>query len=447
MRGGLQGEDKACFVGGRSSLYWWLYPSRVAFFLLIPIYLGCIAFTASDYALYKQYEVFLTAGPIWLGLAGLVVFALSSFCAEFGIRHRPTPLLFDSGTLRAILAGLYVATLIAYAIFLFPILFNPQLIAELYGGSIGAMAELRETLTRIPGVTSLMTLQSLCVVLHVAYRRVTGSRLPYVYHLLLAAVVVFCLLRAWLWSERLALIELAIPAALVAIGYPGRPRKPLLAAAPALGFLVIFGLFCAGEYFRSWQFYRAYWDDSFFAFAWARFIGYYATALNNGAMLLSTTEPGYLPFFTAPWYYSLPGRQLLEAPAAMAPGASIDAMPPIEALAHLLNAHANPEFNNPSGLFMPFVDFGPVGGLLCWMLLGTACGLLFRSFANLRAHGLILFPVWYVGILEILRLLYWSEPRFFPVLAVACLLAVYFELKASQSRRLGAARRLVSRPQ
>ena len=370
----------------------------------------------------------------WLGLAGLVAFAIGSFCAELGAQSDRKRLEVESHDLRVVLAWLYALTLLAYAIFLFPVLLSPQLVVELYDGSTTAAYTLRSTLERIPGVTTLSTLQSLCVVLHLLHRRITGRGLPGIYQVLLTALVVACLLRAWLWSERLALIELAVPAALVGVAFPGKRRTLLLAASPVLGLLVVFALFCGGEYFRSWQYYRASWGDSFMSFAWVRFVGYYATALNNGALLYSMSEQGYLPLHTAVWFYKLPFWEAL----------GVGFPPPDDFAKGMLTAYGNLEFNNTSGLFQPFLDFGPIGGALCWAGLGVGSGLLLKLFAGSRLLGLILYPVWYVGILEILRIFYWGESRFFPVLMVACLVTAYLCSRANHARRFKVAKLLIS---
>jgi hypothetical protein len=423
-------------------VYWWLYPSRIAVFILMPIYLGCSDFDAADYLLYRQHNIFLTGDRVWLGLTGLAAFAISSFCAEFGADGKDRQIQIDTHALSVVLAWLYVITLFAYAIFLFPIILNPHVVTELATGSANAASMLRDTLERIPGVTTLSTLQSLCVVLHLLHRRITGSSLPRIFQFSFAAVVVACLLRAWLWSERLAALELVVPIAILAIGWPGGRRKLLLTASPLFGLLVVFGLFCAGEYFRSWQFYRATWHGSFVAFAWARFVGYYATALNNGALCYAMTDRPYFPLGTALWFYKLPIWPVLQI--SFPPEITGALLTTPNTTQALLRTYANVEFNNTSGIFQPFLDYGPIGGVLCWTALGSASGWLFKSFANSRASGLILFPVWYIGVLEILRIFYWGESRFFPVIVSGLLIAAYFGMKAERAQRYRAAKAMLS---
>jgi hypothetical protein len=109
------------------------------------------------------------------------------------------------------------------------------------------MYTLRETLNRIAGVTSLVNLQSLVVALVCAYRPLTGRRLPQPYRRLIVVLAILCVLRAWLWSERLALIELALPLTVATFAKPtsgqgARLIRPL-AFAPLLGLVAVFAIF------------------------------------------------------------------------------------------------------------------------------------------------------------------------------------------------------------
>jgi hypothetical protein len=275
------------------------------------------------------------------------------------------------------------------------------------------MYEMRDILNRIPGITTFMTLQSLCVVLHVSYTRLTNYPTPKFLRLPMIALIIACILRAWLWSERLAILELIIPVAIIRFSpFEGR-KQNWRVVAPLIGAIVVFGIFCADEYFRSWQYYKLNSDYSFFEFAWVRFAGYYATALNNGASVFSLQTPYYQPFMTAGWFYSLPVWSFL--------GTITQGDPAIDSLMEL---YLNPEFNNWGGIFMPYVDYGVILGTGCWMVLGSVSGILFNSFAFLRVPGLIIYPVWYIGILEMLGIFYWADSRFFLVLIGSLLLAL-----------------------
>jgi len=72
----------------------------------------------------------------------------------------------------------------------------------------------------------------------------------------------------------------------------------VLRAAPALGYSALLVVFGISEYFRSWVNFYADRDMSFWGFVSNRLLGYYVTALNNGALLAQRIDPTGAPFFT-----------------------------------------------------------------------------------------------------------------------------------------------------
>jgi hypothetical protein len=205
-----------------------------------------------------------------------------------------------------------------------------------------------------------------------------------------------------------------------------------LTLAPIAGAAALFAVFMVGEYFRSWQHYQHTFAGGFSEFIAVRLSGYYATALNNGAALLTLLDPFGAPTNTAQWFYKFPLWP------AIAPGWAFD---PFD-VTSFLEAYLNPEFNNMSGLFLPLADFGPMLGIVCWMGLGTVTGLIFNSFAMHRMTGLMLYPVWFTGLIEMLRVFYWGETRFFPVLFGALVLAAYLNRRPRTSEVEATAGRL-----
>jgi len=407
----------------RTAYYWWSRPSRFVLFLLLPIYLYCGSMGEAFYALYGHRGKYLVDECFILGAIALLAFVVGAACTEGGAVRQRAPGWVRPGRARTALAALYFAVLGAYAIFLYPITLRPGIVLEHLRGSHETMVTLRLILNRVPGVTSFVALQSLCIVLSLHYRQLTGQRLPGVYRVLFVGVVIACVLRAWLWSERLALIEILVPAAIARYAFIQETRSHLASClmnlAPVAGFAIIFVLFCIGEYSRSWQYYKDYLPYTFLEFSWNRFIGYFATALQNGALAYKVYPTEYFPFMTASWFYKIP---FFKSETEFDQG-------------EFLAVYLNPEFNNMSGVFMAMRDFGPVLGIACWILIGMLSGSIYRSFATGQLPGLLLYPVWFVGIAEILRVFYWGDSRFFPVLLIGPLVVYY----------LGASMRIVQR--
>lgn len=398
-------------------LYWWTYPSRVALFVMLPIFLACATLGEADFAVYKHSHKFLSGDVVHLGMAVIIGFAVFSFLFEprraLPDIARPIP----AAALDRAIAVIATLVVFAYVVFLSPLLFRPQLMLEHMQGSSTAMYTLRETLNRVPGVTSFMALQSLLAVLIVCYTHLTGQERPRILRWLLVAVAICCVLRSWLWSERLATIELFLPIMLLTFArispaWSERPLRPF-AFAPAAGFVALLAVFTLGEYFRSWQTYQHVFPGTFADFIAVRFAGYYATALNNGAALVTLADPFYAPVMTGDWLAKFPLADLQSRAST-----NFEAM-------QFLDAYLNPELNNMSGIFLPIADFGPVFGILAWCALGALSGWLLRSAASGCIAGLLFYPVWFTGVIEMLRVFYWGETRFFPVVLGALALTWY----------------------
>jgi hypothetical protein len=130
----------------------------------------------------------------------------------------------------------------------------------------------------------------------------------------LTALLALALVRALFFSERLAIIELVVPAAIVVfrLRFIGRALPPLvsrgLQLAPLAGVVSLFVFFGSFEYFRSWRYYEDKFD-SYAEFTLWRITGYYTTAHNNGAMALSTQPQYPLPYSTWRALWSVPGLE------------------------------------------------------------------------------------------------------------------------------------------
>jgi hypothetical protein len=238
----------------------------------------------------------------------------------------------------------------------------------------------------------------------------------------LALLLVLALLRAFLLSERLAILELLVP--LLAIGtlrasvHARRAVRLRVRLAPAVLLPALLGVFGLFEYARSWQFYSAHGGTSFWDFAVVRFAGYYATAYNNAAIVEAHgTFPGRLPFWVVELLWTAPGAAQLDLYQRLSGGDAGRAFH--EAIAQ----HGNPEFNNPGGLGVPFIDLGPVGGLLFLLGLGVVCGWCWRSLRAGHPAGMLLYPVLLTGLFELPRYLYLTQGRVLPALVVLVLVA------------------------
>ncbi|HEY3740742.1 MAG TPA: oligosaccharide repeat unit polymerase, partial [Bryobacteraceae bacterium] len=280
-------------------------------------------------------------------------------------------------------------------------------------GEKGAASQMKEVyLGTISGVTTLTQLGIVAIVLGVMIGVAQGwrkVRWPMTVLLMLAVV------RALMNSERLAIIELAIPFLVLGLRlavfesprFTGRLRT-LLRFVPLAGAGLVLGLFSLFEYFRSWSSYYAGGPQGFWPFAGLRLLGYYVTALNNGALMVARIDPVWAPFASLHFLWRFPVISSLTQ--AIYPSLKLDNID-WDPYMQILDREANPEFNNSSALLPPVVDFGFAGALLFWLAAGLLCGLLYRWYVDGKIGGLLFYPVFFTGIIETTRIMYWGEGR------------------------------------
>ena len=308
---------------------------------------------------------------------------------------------------------------------------NVSVLADVLAGKHLVLYGIRmHYLENIPGITTCTQFAVAAAVLGPLAATQLGWRKIWKWLFLLFVLAV---LRAILNTERLSIVEMAVPMSvilvtrfLIPLGRSRRWLRASIKAAPIAGVALLFVIFAAFEYFRSWA--SFYSDDGipFWEFAASRLIGYYVTAFNNGAYLFDRlSAPMGVPYFTAEFIWRFPFlRDLTESvwPTFQLSRNYFD----------LLQSGANAEFNNGGGLFGPLVDFGPMGAVLYWLVTGVVCGAIYRGFKRGSAWGLCLYPVLYLGILDVPRGLYWAGGRAVPQI---CFLALSGFLLAIQQRR------------
>lgn len=266
----------------------------------------------------------------------------------------------------------------------------------------------------LPGVTTL-TQVAIGTVIIGAVLAAHGQ-----WHLIrirMSLVLLYSLAAAFLLSSRLVLIELVLPICLVYLRWriadhsTTRHLRVLTALFP-LSLVLLYLVFAMFEYFRSWlnvQFIayeiREY---GFLAYAALLLLGYYATSLNNGALLIQTVGTLPAPYFILEWFWRFPVvNQFVSYNQLFGRDMDLE-------YRSMLEQSANASLNNPSGVFLPFVDLGIVGGLVFWLVAGITASFLYRGFRLGHVSGLLLYPYFFIGLLEAPRILYWTLGREFP---------------------------------
>jgi hypothetical protein len=415
--------------GDKVALYWWARPHVFALVFLIPVFVVCAFLPDEVFLIWRHAQNFITQSAFLVGLSALAIFAFGAWLASnvpvigqraYGVAAgRCISRRHYRGLLYFVL-GICVA---AYVLLLGPALQDPAVIARFLNEDIDP-EQMRAMLNRVPGVTSLVNLGALYVTLLLLQPTLTGVPLSRVDKLMCGVFFILVILRVLLWSERLAMLEIVIPVAIIHLA-PMHRSRVLIATFPLVGIVVLTLFFGVTEYFRSWAHFYRETGISLTDFVLSRTFGYYATALNNGAVIFTTFDPLWVPYNTAEWFFKFP---LLNESADYEANYEF-----VERHKIALPSFTNPEFTNTSGLFAPINDLGPAMGLAVWLVIGVVSGLLYRGYTERRLLALLLFPSWMNGVYEVLRVFYWGGPRYFPVLVF--LVFAYWFLLNSPVRR------------
>lgn len=411
---------------------WWLHPNFSVLLLGLPLLLIAYLTPESSYLTLYRTQKYLDPEFVVVGLIVYLSFIIGSFFAA-GTDAEPQGrdiVLYC----RWFVWPLFFVTVFGYLIWFASGVISAGGIGPLLGalsfqfsGVPGATDYVKFVLFRtIPGVTTLTQVGVLYAPVE-ALLWVRGGSDRRLALLRFSLIVVLAFLRAVVISERLAVLEIIVPVFVVlatAAQLKGRFRS-FIRVAPLFIGLGAFVLFSFGEYFRSWAFYHTIYAGSYLRFAAERFLGYYTTALNNAAVVYYHEPPHPLRFtFNDLFEFPIVGNFISKAYEYA--GGRV-----WENSLNVLGIYANPEFNNVPMIGLLLNEASVFLAPVVAFLLGILSASLYRSFTRGRLVGALLYPSWFVGLLEISRIYYWADGRYFPALAFAIVtIAVYVLAKA-----------------
>jgi hypothetical protein len=409
-------------------LPWWCSPQGISVGFLLPV-LFLIAYVGEiDHpGLTIRGIRFLSLSYIALGAGLLLLIGLGGWIgAQLRVAQVPRA---DESVWDGVAFVMGAIAVAAYLLWFRDYVFNPLL---LWRTLTGEFRPDRDNIELTPGLTSLTNVAPVFFSIY-AFRLCGPRGAPMHRHMhgLFVALVCFTAFRVYAWSERLALVETAVPFALAAGFWLAASESQGARWVRWLGpFAAIPGLiayFGAAEYARSWTSDTYAGKLSFWDFAIGRFASYYYTSLNNGAGLLSSFEwPTYKFEHVLGW--------LTRAPLHIGPlFVDLIGENPVDFHAFLVR-YADPEFNSPSGLFGVVFDLGIPMGIVYFFVVATAGGYFFRAFRESRLVGVLLYPMFFMSFLEVFRYPYLGTPRAFTWLLGIVVTLAWVNIRSRQQR-------------
>jgi len=412
---------------------WWSSPAGISLGFLLPV-LFLIAYVGETNhpGLTIRGVRFLSLEYIGLGAGALLVTALGGWVGgHLSLRKEAVDAVSAWDVIAAVIGSIAVG---AYVIWFRDYFIDPGLIVRTI---FGEHRPDRTNIELTPGITSLVNVAPVFFSIY-AYRWLNAGSMPVLraVHWMCAVLVAFTVFRVYAWSERLALVEAAVPFALACgaramtsarAAIVGIRRLGPYVAMPAL--VLYFGV---AEYARSWSSATYHGKLGFWDFAVGRFASYYYTSLNNGAGVLATADwPTYRFENVLLWLH--------KAPLSVGPLFSTMVNATDSRFDAFLQRFGDPEFNNPSGLYAVIADFGLPLGLVYFFLIAVAGGLCFRAYREGRFFGVLFWPVFFISFLEVFRYPYLGTPRAFTWCAGALLASLLIALMRSAPMRSHAA--------
>lgn len=287
-------------------------------------------------------------------------------------------------------------------------------ILDFQEGSVGA---LKRVSAPVAGFTTFTQFAAIAVALRYFLTRLGFRDKQYQIY----AILIFSVARAFFLGERLALIEVAVPIILLSVivsRFRREVSRNVLVRTflPVLGVPALWSVFAVFEYSRSWLYYRMITDKTFVEYITDRLVGYYATAINNSSLYhLHVSGRPHDPVFSFTALWDSPVSSQLLGHGTFA-GVEVR-----EWWAATLALNANPEFNNAGTFLVVDADLGTVSAFFFWLGLGVIIGLSYVYMKRGRIEWMLVYTVSFIGILELLRIIYWVQGRFVPTLiGLAC---------------------------
>ena len=411
---------------------WWANPMVLMLISLCVVAYVVLFVGPSQYEMWKTAQHVTPAdGPIVLGI---LVAAVCGGIVGRCVVMRPTataPHLEETQRflrtriVTVFLYAFFALTVAGYALWIAKAVQSGLTIGTLQAvvqGDPGAITELKRNAQPTAGVTTFTQCGTLVAVLGIVRSRLTGKRAT----ILIITVLLLSLVRFLFYAERIAFLEVAVPAIILTVALlPARVRWPyarrmVIRVFPVVAVAVVFGLFALGEYFRSWAFVRQETDQTFVGYIASRFISYYATATNNGALYGRIANEKGIQHTAFYAFYNFPGEPF---GVDTVDGTSFDQWWALQ-----LETSANPTLTNIGTVFPLVGELSLTSVIVVFFVLAFLTTVLFRQAARGHLLSLLIVPILCFAFMELPRISYLTLGRSVPMFLGLLMLWLVFDL-------------------
>ncbi|MGV9868239.1 hypothetical protein [Rhodococcus koreensis] len=346
-------------------------------------------------------EFFIQLAMVWLGGFVGVAAAYLGRDRNPGYTHK---LEGCSTAIRhgvRVVGGLVVAAYAFWAIVAVWKGLRPGTVVAVLNGDAAALQFSRSTLVPVTGITSLVAFAGPVLAVY-AFRRFRYERVD---RIIIVTLIGGSIMRMFLNAERLALMEILVPATVaLLLRTPRNLLKRFVIVAITLPGCVYL-VFAVGEYVRP-SYTMSSSEESFTSYLNNRLGGYYVSSNVNGYYLLDSVESTPAPNYTADALWNAPLLGDIISPREVI---GFDSRKSFRAD---LNARLNPELNTVSGLASLRAEWGVGGGMCMNALLGFALAVVGRRLSTSDPVHAAVYGVLIVGAIESTRYPYYFQSRF-----------------------------------
>ena len=384
-------------------------PYAIAFFFCLPVFVIYVLTPGSRFESWYGAPKLLSGTELhalYFGML-LLLFGVSAYASSRGgASERPYALAYSRSVPTWYLRAVLLLALFAYVLWFGVAVYRAGGISDLLSVYLVRPFYTKQVLLRtLPGVTTLTQLAVAGVPLALCYGKLKRTD-----RAIVLAVLLFAVARAFLHSERLALIELGVPVAYLLLSSRRTTWRRAVRGIVVFACVIIV-FFVVSESRRSLVFVQVESVVDVVSVGTLRLLGYYLTSVNNALFLFSRSG------FAAPFFYTF--QSIWRFPGIGISYSRVTGVDGVWMPELLAQNGMNPEFNTPTAIGSWMVDFGAWGVPIVVLAFGLLSGVLYRHATHSKFIA-SLYSVWLVGLLELLLVDYFTNVRLFPAYMVFC---------------------------